>query len=161
MNFRKSLGALVLLSGALLSAQTPPNTARMAEWRVKHLTSALSLSSTQQTEAQTIFANEAAGMSTVHTGMEAAHKALAAAVEANDAAAIAAQSTQIGTLTAQETQARATAEAAFYILLNQDQQAKYKEMMSHDFGGRGPGHGPRDEGPRGPRGDGPPPPPSE
>jgi Spy/CpxP family protein refolding chaperone len=136
--------AVALLTGALLCGQTaptPPSTAQMAEWRVNHLASVLSLTAAQQTQAKTIFSNESTSNANLRTSLDAAHKALESAVETNDTASIAAQSAQIGTLTAQETQARATAEAAFYAILNADQQTKYKEMLSHGPGGRGPGHG--------------------
>jgi Spy/CpxP family protein refolding chaperone len=156
-NLKFQLCAVALLAGALLRGQTAPTSSpAMAEWRVNHLTSVLSLTAAQQTQAKTIFGNEATSNSNLRASMEASHKALEAAVEANDTATIATQAAQIGTLTAQETQARATADAAFYSILNADQQAKYKEMLSHGPGGRGPGgRGPG----RGFGGDGPMPPP--
>lgn len=142
IKLRIQICSFALLTGALLCAQTPtpPSAAQMAERRVNHLASVLSLTEAQQNQAKTIFSNES-GNTNLRASLEAAHKALEAAVEANDTAVIAAQSAQIGTLTAQETQARATADAAFYAILNTDQQAKYKEMLSHGPGGRGPGHG--------------------
>ncbi|HEX4772103.1 MAG TPA: Spy/CpxP family protein refolding chaperone [Bryobacteraceae bacterium] len=151
--------AIALLTGALLCGQTaptPPSAAQMAEWRVNHLTSALSLTTAQQSQAKTIFSTEASSNAGLRASMEAAHKALEAAIETNDASAIAAQATQIGNLTAQETQARATADAALFAILNADQQTKYKEMLSHGPGRRGgPGHGFGADGPM------PPPPPGD
>lgn len=61
--------------------------------------------------------------------MMTARTALQTAVEANDAAGIASAATQIGTLTTQEVQTRATADAAFYALLTStDQQAKFRQV---------------------------------
>ena len=150
INLKFRLFASALLAGTLLCAQTSPTAAQTAERRVNHLTSMLSLTAAQQTEAKTIFATEAPNSSTLHTSLQTAHKALEAAIEANDTGAIAAQAAQIGTLTGQEIQARAAADAAFYAILTSEQQTKYKEMQSHGPGRRGPGHG---------FGDGPMPPP--
>jgi Spy/CpxP family protein refolding chaperone len=145
IKFNPSTCALLFLSAALLGGQTaPPTAAEFAQRRVSHLTEMLSLNATQQSEAKTIFSNEANSTVNLHTSMASARKALQTAVETNDSGAIAAQATQIGNLTAQETQARATAEAAFYALLNAEQQAKFKETMNRGPGGRGPGHGPGD-----------------
>jgi Spy/CpxP family protein refolding chaperone len=143
------LCAAALLTGALLCGQTPtqPSAAQMAEFRVSHLATVLSLTAAQQTQAKTIFSSEASSSASLRSSMEAARKALEAAVEANDASSIATQSAQIGNLTTQQTQARATADAAFYAILNSDQQSKYKEMLTHGPGGRGPGHGFRGDGP--------------
>jgi Spy/CpxP family protein refolding chaperone len=124
--------------GSLLAAQdthTPPSPADMVAHRVAHLTQLLTLTSAQQTQATTIFTNEESATSGLRTSIEAARTALETAVEANDSATISAQATQIGALTGQEVQARATAEAAFYAILTADQQTRYKAVRSAGPGG--------------------------
>ncbi len=76
--------------------------------------------------------------------MQAAQTALRTAIKANDTAGISAQAATIGNLTAQQVQARATAQAAFYALLTSSQQTAYDEMNRGGFGmgGPGPGMGP-------------------
>ncbi len=72
--------------------------------------------------------------------MQAAHTALQTAIESNDTASISAQAAQIGTLTTQEVETHATAQAAFYAILTADQQTKYKQLLSagpRGFGGPG------------------------
>jgi Spy/CpxP family protein refolding chaperone len=148
----RSLIAVGILSVVGLFAQEPapthtrPTPEQMIANRVSRLTTLLSLTSTQQTQATTIFTNEQSSMSTIQTSMKAAHSALKTAIENNDTAGITAQATQIGTLTTQEIEGRAQAQAAFYALLTADQQTKYKQLesagpMGHGFGG-GPGFRP-------------------
>jgi hypothetical protein len=79
--------------------------------------------------------------------MNTARTALQTAVEANDTTGISTQASQIGNLTTQEVTARATADAAFFLILSATQQTIYKTL-----GGPGGGRG----GPGGPGGFGPP-----
>jgi Spy/CpxP family protein refolding chaperone len=75
--------------------------------------------------------------------MHAAHQTLDTAVKTNDGAAIDQAATTIGNLTAQLTATHAKAEAAFYQILNSDQQNKFSTLHQ-----RGPGmHGPGMRGP--------------
>jgi len=69
--------------------------------------------------------------------MKAARTALKTAVEANDTAGIPAQASQIGSLTTQEVQAEATANAGFYAILTPDQQTKYNQLGTGLAGGPG------------------------
>ncbi len=152
--FRAATGTIFLTF--FLSAQqagsppTPPNPAQMVANEVGRLTTLLSLTSAQQTQATAIFTTEQTAISGLRSGMQTARATLQTAIENNDTAGIAAQATQIGTLTTQEVQAHATAQAAFYAILTADQQTKYKQLMSagpgglgggpRGFGGPGPGH---------------------
>ena len=123
---------------------TPPTPAQMVANRVSRLTTLLSLTSEQQTQATTIFTNEESALSDLRKSLHSAHSALRTAIENNDSSGIASQAAQIGSLTTQQVQGEATAQAAFYASLTADQQAKYKQLRSFGPGGfgGGPGHGP-------------------
>lgn len=131
----------------------PPTPAQMVAHEVQRLSDVLSLNSDQQTKATSIFTTAESSLSSVRAGMKSAHSALITAIEANDTNGISTAATQIGNLTAQEIQAHAEAQAAFYAILTPEQQTKYKEMLPmgpHGFGPRGLGAPPP-----------PPPPPAE
>lgn len=137
--------ALVMLCGAPVFAQDgdgpPPRFSpeQMIARRVSRLTTVLTLSSAQQTQAAAIFSDEEASSKTIRNSMRAAHRALQTAIQNNDAAGITTQATQIGALTTQEIESRSKAEAAFYALLSADQQAKFKQL--HEGGPMGGGVG--------------------
>ncbi len=140
-----SISLLAAASAGLLLSQTttntppsPPTPAQMTAHQVARLTTLLSLTTEQQTQVTAIFTAEQTAMSGMFTSMRAAHKALQTAVKGQDSAGITAAATQIGTLTTQEVQARATAQAAVYAILSADQQAKYDQLpQDGGFGGRG------------------------
>jgi len=142
------LATLVIYAAGGQGPGAPPTAAQMVAQRVAHLTTLLSLNSDQQAKATTLFTTEETALSAIHGSMRTARTALNAAVEANDANGIASAAAEIGTLTTQEVQGQATADAAFYAILSNDQQTKYKAMP---FGHGGPGGGPR--GPGGPAGE--------
>jgi Spy/CpxP family protein refolding chaperone len=107
----------------------------------------LDLTAAQQAQATTIFTSEETALATVRTSMHTARTALQAAIKSNDVATIGTESTQIGTLTGEEVQARSTASAAFYAILTVDQQSKFDTLgpMGGGPGGFG-GPGPRGMG---------------
>lgn len=148
--FRATAGAM-LLTFSLLAQQsgtppTPPTLAQRVAQQVARLTTLLNLTTAQQTQATTIFTAEQNSLTTVRSSIQAVHTALQTAIENNDTAGITAQANQIGTLTTQEVEAQATAQAAFYAILTTDQQTKYKQLISDGpggpggFGGPGPRH---------------------
>ncbi len=120
---------------------TRPSPAQMVAHKVAHLTTLLSLDSTQEASATTIFTTEQTAESNLRTGMRTARTVLKTAVEANDSAGIANAATQIGTVTTQETIARATAEAAFNAILSADQKTKFAQLPGGRFGGFDRFHG--------------------
>jgi Spy/CpxP family protein refolding chaperone len=128
--------------------RTPPSPEQMVAHQVARLTTLLSLTSAQQAQATAIYTAEQTAATSLRTNMRTAHSALQTATENNDVAGITAQATEIGSLTAQQIESRAKAEAAFYAMLTADQQAKYKQLKP------GPG-GPGGFGHRGPGGRGP------
>ena len=142
-NFMKAIVLLAMASGvAVAQRRTPPDPAQMVQHRVDFLTRHLDLNEQQQQQATSIFTAAANAAKSLHDQMRTAHQNLQAAVEKNDSAAIEQSSNTIGNLTAQMTAAHAKADAAFYQVLNPDQQSKMKEMEDHfGHGMRGPGHG--------------------
>jgi len=136
-----AVNAGLLLSQTTTTPPSPPTPAQMTARQVARLTTLLSLNSGQQAQATAIFTTEQAAISTVFPSLQAAHKALQAAVKTQDSAAITALGAQIGSLTTQEVQARATAQAAFYAILSTDQQTKY-DQLPQGFGGHGGPGGP-------------------
>jgi hypothetical protein len=100
------------------SSGTGPNPAKMAQRRVKFLTTLLSLNSQQQTQAITIFTNQYTANSTVQASLRTDRQNLKTAIQSNDAGSMSQDSTQIGTLTAQITLNDAQANAQFYQILN-------------------------------------------
>ncbi len=148
MKLRFSALASGILLASSLHAQsdapprTPPTPAEMVSRQVGRLTTLLSLESSQETSATSIFTTEQNTVSGLRASMKTAQTALKTAIEANDSAAINNAAAQIGALTSRETVARASADAAFYALLNGDQKTKYAELSEHHFGGPGRGFGP-------------------
>jgi len=117
---------------------TPPTPAQMVTNKVARLTALLTLTTTQQGEATTIFTTEQSSLAAIAPAMKTARTALKAAVQANALSAITTESSQIGALTGQETLAQSTANAQFYATLTTEQQTKYNK-----FGGGRGGFGPR------------------
>jgi Spy/CpxP family protein refolding chaperone len=143
------IGSTLAASLLLAQGKGGPNSANAIQHRVSYLTTLLSLNTSQQQQATTIFTNAASTAGTLHSSMKSAHQALNEAVQKNDGAGIDQASSTIGNLTAQLTSAEAKARAAFYQILLPDQQAKFTQLesqggMGHGFGamGRGFGHGP-------------------
>lgn len=154
-------GALALMMTVLsASAQntgtTAPTVEELVARRVARLTTLLTLTAAQQTQATSIFTTEENALAAVRTSLNTARTSLTTAIQKNDAASITTLSTQIGTLTAQQVRADATADAAFYALLTTDQQARYNELKLPGLGGPG---GPGGHGGPGGGGPGAPPPP--
>lgn len=152
---KKRILSALAFTGVLLAqgpdrSHTPPTAAQMVANRVARLTTLLTLTTAEQAEATTIFTTEQTAMSAIMTSMRTARTALQTAVTKNDQAAIATQATQIGSLTTQQVQAQATAEAAFYAILDPTQQSKFTELNAPGFGGPGGFSGPGGRGPGGP-----------
>ncbi len=116
---------------------TPPNPATMAQRQVARLTTLLTLTAAQQTQATTLFTSSLTADQATRTSMMTARQALNAAVKNNDAGGIEQAATMLGTLTAQQTTSDSKAQAAFLQLLTPDQLTKYNTL--HGFGGMGGG----------------------
>jgi Spy/CpxP family protein refolding chaperone len=144
--------ALLAFASMIATAQTtptPPSAAQIVANQVARLTKLLDLTSSQQTQATTIFTTQQTALATLRTSMQTARTALQTAITSNDTAAIGVQAAQIGALTGQEVLAQATASAAFFAILTADQQSKY-QTLGPLGGPGGPGGfgGPGGAGPR-------------
>jgi Spy/CpxP family protein refolding chaperone len=106
----------------------PPDVATIVAHEVSFLTTLLTLTSGQQTQATTIFTNALNSITPLQTSITTARTALSTAIQANDTASITTQSTTIGTLVGQITAIQAKADAAFYALLTADQKTRLTAM---------------------------------
>jgi hypothetical protein len=97
------------------------------------LTSLLTLTTAQATQATTIFTNELNSIITLDATIVTAQTALATAVKANDITGINSQSAAIGTAQGQILALEAKADAAFYLLLTSAQQTTLNTIDSDFF----------------------------
>jgi len=132
---------------ATAQAPTPPTPAEMAQRRVDQLTRFLTLTTSQQQQALSIFTASATSEAALRDSMKTARESLNTAVKVNDVAGIDRAATTIGGLTAQQTSVASKADAAFYQILTPDQQAKAPVGRGPGPGGFGGGPGPRGRGP--------------
>jgi Spy/CpxP family protein refolding chaperone len=150
MNIRRNLITILTLAFAASTASftlgqgppTPPSPAQRAQHEVKYLTTLLSLNSTQQQQASTIYTNSATAEESARQSMKSAHDNLRAAIKNNDAAAIDQASNALAQEIAQSTSTKAKADAAFYQILTPEQQSKMSELESERPGPFFPGGGP-------------------
>ena len=139
----KTAAIAVLSAGAILAQRpmhgenggstNPPDVATIVAHEVNFLTTLLTLTSGQQTQATTIFTNALNSITPLETNITTARTALSTAVQANDTAGITTQSTAIGTLQGQITAIQAKADAAFYALLTADQKTRLTAMDADFF----------------------------
>lgn len=120
----------------------------MVQDQVTRLTTLLSLTTAQATQATTIFTNAANAVTPIQTTLNSNRQSLQTAIEGNATATIDQLSTTIGGLMGQVTAIQSKAQAAFYAILTSDQQNKLNQLGPN---GMGPGMGPG----------GPPPPPGQ
>ena len=118
---------------------TPPDTATVVQRQVSFLTTLLTLTTGQVTQATTIFTTAINAITPLQTSIATARTSLAAAVKSNATATIDQLSTTIGTLTGQITAIDNKADAAFYALLTADQKTKLDQLGADGFGGHGLG----------------------
>jgi Spy/CpxP family protein refolding chaperone len=112
--------------------------------RVNSLARRLTLTDVQKTNATAIFTDAYTASQGPQASLEGTRQTLSDAVKKNETASIDQLSATLGALTGQVTAINSKAEAAFYLILTPDQQAKYDTMPQRGL--RGPG------GPRGPGG---------
>ncbi len=129
-----SLGAAIVLSSGLAMAQGPgpgPRGGGMGGPRMLNfLSTYLDLTSTQQTQAQTIFTTEQTNSKTVHQQLATQRQAVEAAIQAGQTAAQLTQLTAAeGPLLAQLEANHAIAQSQFYALLTPDQQQKFVALQ--------------------------------
>ncbi len=112
------------------------NVAQRVEFRVRHLTRMLGLSTSQQQQATTIFTNAANSNQPVMADMHTARQNLANAVKTNDSAsAIKQYAASIGNDTSTLVATNATANEQFFQILTPEQQSTMQQMEGHRFRG--------------------------
>jgi Spy/CpxP family protein refolding chaperone len=116
----------------------PPDVATIVAHQVSFLTTLLTLTTGQATQATTIFTTALNSITPIDTQITTAQTALSAAIKSNTAATITTQAAAIGTLEGQIVAIQANADAAFYLLLTADQQTKLNNLGT-DFFGQGLG----------------------
>lgn len=137
---KKTLTALLFsfaLTGILI-AQAPGG-GRHAQNRVQFLTSRLSLTAGQQSQATAIFGGAASTESSLHTSLRTAQQGLNDAVKSDNTVAMEQLSSTIGNLTTQLTLARSKTRAALYRILTPEQRTKLDQLESQhpaEFRGR-------------------------
>ena len=136
-----TLSVSLVFGQASSTPPTAPTPAQIVANLVQRLTALLTLTTAQQTQATTIYTTEQTALSTLRTSMQTAQTALQTAIKANDLTGINTQATQIGSLTTQQVEAQAKAEATFYAILTTDQQTRYDQLRSAGIGRGGPGGG--------------------
>jgi hypothetical protein len=123
---------------------TPPTAEQMIERRVQRLTTLLTLDSSQQQQAKTIFTDEATAAQALRTTAQTAHEALQTAVKSGAAdAQIDQLAAQVGTIQGQSLAIHAKAQTKFRLILNAAQKEKLDAAGDHGSGGPGgfPGRG--------------------
>src|SRR5437899_12640382 len=96
----------------------PPNSAERAQRQVKALTTLLNLTSAQQQQATSIYTSAAKAEQAVHQSEKDVQESRHNAIKNNDTATIDEISSNLAQSMAQVTSIKATADAAFYQLLD-------------------------------------------
>jgi Spy/CpxP family protein refolding chaperone len=109
---------------------TIPHSAHKQAKYISFLTTLLSLTPNQQTEAASIFAAADTSHAEAKASMKAARQNLGTAVKTNDSGSISRTVAAIGKLAAQQHSVGANANAAFYQILTAAQQATLNQFRS-------------------------------
>lgn len=116
--------------------RTPPTPAEMVDRRVQMLTNLLTLDSSQQAQAKTIFTDEITASQALDANTKTTRDALQAAVKSGASDAQLDQlAAQVGIVDGQRTAIHAKAQAKFRLILNSAQ----KDKLDSTEGRRGPG----------------------
>ena len=106
--------ASALMAGALMAQQYgPPDPATMVQRQVERLTAVLSLTSSQVTQATTIFTNAETSITPIRTNVQTYRTSLQTAVKGNQLATIDQLAGQIGTAEGQILGIQSKADASF------------------------------------------------
>jgi Spy/CpxP family protein refolding chaperone len=136
-DMKKTFSAILLLAASAF-AQGPGNPPSPAKL-VARLTTLLTLTAAQQTQATAIFTSEQSAIAPLQTEIRTARTSLAAAVKSNETATIDTLAAQLGSYNGQILDIQSKAQAAFYALLTTAQQTQYSSL--HGMGGPGGGLG--------------------
>jgi hypothetical protein len=119
----------------VMTSATPPDPATVVANQVARLTKLLTLSTSQASQATTIFTNALTAVTPLETSLHTDWQSLQTAVKSDDTATIDSTSTNIGSLTGQITAIQNKADAAFYAILTSAQQTTLSQTGG--FGGHG------------------------
>jgi hypothetical protein len=108
----------------------PPPVAQVVAQEVARLTILLSLDSSQAESARSYFMTEEVALATINASMATAMTQISTAVETNNSTGLSNAASQVGALAAQEAMARGIAEAELYVILNSEQQTRYKVLLA-------------------------------
>ena len=137
--------AMMMLATYGLAQPAPPDPATVAQNHVTRLTAQLSLSSSQASQAATIYGNAATATAPLQAAMKSYRSALQAAVKSGATETIEQTAASIGSTMGQIMASQSKADAAFYLTLTTSQQAALNATPG-GFGGPGFG-GPGAGGP--------------
>jgi Spy/CpxP family protein refolding chaperone len=143
--FSRLIVTTTALAASALAQPAPPDPATMAQNRVTHLTSQLSLTSSQASQASSIYTNAATAITPLQATMKSYRSTLQAAVKSGAMDTIDQTAASIGATMGQITAIQSKADAAFYATLTASQQATLNATPG-GFGAPGPG-GPGQGGP--------------
>jgi Spy/CpxP family protein refolding chaperone len=142
----RAVVCLLIVAAVAAAQQTPfgvmtsgpgADSATMIERRVARLTTLLSLTTSQASQATTIFTNAQAAITPLETALETARTSMEGAVKSNATAAIDQAAASIGSTTGQIVAIQNKADAAFYAILTTEQKAKLDAAGTGGPGGRG------------------------
>ena len=123
-----------------MTRSTPPDPATMVANKVDRLTKLLGLSTSQASQATTIFTNSLSLVTPLETTLRTDRQSMQTAVKANDGATIESLSTNVGSLTGQILAIQNKADAAFYAILSPTQQNTLNQSRGFGRGFGREGH---------------------
>jgi Spy/CpxP family protein refolding chaperone len=115
-------------------SRTPADPATAVQRRVALLTTLLTLTAAQVTQATTIFTNAVTATTPLQTSLTQTRQSIRDAVKTNSTATIDQLSATAGSLTGQITAIQSKADAAFYAILTADQRTKLNDLDAGGFG---------------------------
>lgn len=120
--------AIAKHSGLKSTYKVPKSAAKQTKY-INSLSVLLALTAVQQEQATALFASAAATSVSLHASLKAARKALSDGIRNNDTGGISHAAAALGAMTGQHAFNGAVANAAFFQLLNPDQQAKLSQFQ--------------------------------
>jgi len=131
------MAATMMAQRPLTNGGTPPDPATAAQNQVTRLTTLLSLTTAQASQATAIFTTAATAAAALQTTLSTDRDSLQTAVKSNSTTNIDSLSATIGTLTGQVLDIQSKAMAAFRAILTTDQLTKLDQLGGGGFGGPG------------------------
>jgi hypothetical protein len=121
--------ALIKYSRLKAAYKVPRNPAKQAK-HLATLSALLALTPDQQQQAAAVFSSAGSTRASLHRSLKTARQSLSQAIKNNDPAGIAQASALIANLKAQQVSNGATANAAFFVILTDDQRALLSQVQA-------------------------------